>query len=391
MSLKRWEKKGKHQITKMLGRALRARGEAPELPDFSELESILLVRQQNQFGDMLLGSPVFRAVRQRALRARIDLVTGPANHECVRACAHLDEVMLYDKVAYLRNPKAAKRFTERLRGARYELVLVLSTVSFSYTSGWLAALSGARWRAGRPGPNGSGASTADDLFHWVLPEPVPERHQTGVNLDLVTPFGASDADWTPEIHLSPESERAGDHALFETLGTIGNGLRIVMHPGAGKKPNRWPAERFGQVARTLEDAGHRVAITTGPSETGLFDEVDAGAGRELPRLPPLGLHALAGALKHADFLMANDTGVLHLGASAGVPILALFGPTDPAQWCPAAPRVWHLRGDEDDVANLSIDVVSEACGEIVSHLDGGRVPVTPNEAPSPTAHPEVNV
>ncbi|HMB69707.1 MAG TPA: glycosyltransferase family 9 protein, partial [bacterium] len=333
MNLKRWEKRGKRGLTRVLSRALRARDPVSELPDFRDLESILLIRQHNQLGDMLLTTPVFRAIRARAPRARLDLVSGPANHEAVRECAHLDEVLMYDKAACLRDPRAAKRFADRLRGARYDLVLVLSTVSFSYTSGWLAALAGARRRAGRPGPDGRGESTARDLFHWVLPPPEPGRHQAGVNLDLATPFGAAGDDWSPEIFLEERDEAEGCEALDDRLGPTGDGLRVVIHPGAGKRPNRWPAERFGEVARALAAAGHRVAVATGPSETDLFAGVDRGAGCALPRIPGLGLHALAGAIKHADLLLANDTGVLHLGAAVGVPVLTLFGPTDPAQWC----------------------------------------------------------
>lgn len=387
MSLKRWEKKGKRALTRALGKALRARGAAGERPDLAELGSILLVRQQNQLGDMLLGTPVFRAVRGRAPQARIDLVTGDANHEPVRACAHLDEVLHYDKAAYLRRPLLAKRFADRLRDARYDLVLVLSTVSFSHTSAWLAAASGAARRAGRPGPDGRGADVARDLYHWLQPEPVPGRHQTGVNLDQVTPFGAPDDDWTPEMFLDATQAAQGAAALDEALGAPGDGLRVIVHPGAGKRPNRWPAERFGEVAEALRREGHRVAVATGPSETELFAGVDGGAGRALPRLPGLPLHALGGALRAGDLLLANDTGVLHVGASVGVPTLALFGPTDPAQWCPAAPRVWYLRPANHDLRSLPVDGVADAARSIARRLAGDETPAAAIAAPVPEPVP----
>lgn len=387
MSLKSWERRGKRGLTRALSKALRARGDAAPLPDLAELGSILLIRHHNQLGDMLLSTPVFRAVRERAPRARVDLVSGPANHEVIRACAHLDEVLMYDKAACLRDPRVAKRFSDRLRGARYDLVLVMSTVSFSYTSGWIAALAGSRRRAGRPGPDGQGDVTARDLFHWVLPPPIAGRHQTGVNLDLVEPFGASTDHWTPEMFLVPEEEADGRRALEELLGTAGDGRRIVLHPGAGKKPNRWPAERFGEVAGALLDAGHRVAVATGPSETELFADVDRGAGRALPRLPGLSIHALAGAMKHADLLVANDTGVLHLGASVGVPVLTLFGPTDPEQWCPSAPNVWYLRAESGDLGRLETSTAIAALREVVESLQGGPSPATAHAAPTPRAAP----
>ena len=385
MSLKKWERRGKRGLTRMAGRVLRARGDAPAIPDLADLSSILLIRQQNQLGDMLLGSPVLRAIRCRAPEARIDLISGPPNHDAVRGNRNLDEVLLYDKATFLRRPHEAKRFADRLRDGGYEIAIVLSTVSFSVTSAWLAALSRARWRAGRPGPGGRGAQIADDLYHWVLPAPVEGRHQTGVNLDGISPFGAVSDDWTPEIHLDAAEQEQGAGHLGAAIGPAdrGRGLRIVVHPGAGKLPNRWPAERFGEVAAALEAAGHRVAVAAGPGEEGLPARVDAGAGRPLARLPGSGVRVLAGAIRAADLLLANDTGILHLGASVGVPVLALFGPTDPAIWCPSAPRVRWMRPASGALVDLPTASVRAAAVAWADHLAGaGAAPVGLEPAPA---------
>jgi len=382
MSLKTWERRGKRGLTRAAALALRARGEAGELPDLADLERILLIRQQNQLGDMLLGTPLFRAVRERAPRARIDLVSGPPNHDAVRGNVHLDHVILYDKSALLRRPLEARRFAEALRAARYDLVLVLSTVSFSVTSAWLAALSGARRRAGRPGPGGRGAEISRDLYHWVLPEPREGRHQTAVNLDLVRPFGAETADGCPEIFLNEAEEAAGRAAAHAAFGA-GDALRVLVHPGAGKKPNRWPAERFGEVAAALLAAGHRVAACAGPREAGLLAALDRGAGRAVPRLPSLGFRELAGAFRSANLLLANDTGVLHLGAAAGIPTLALFGPTDPRQWCPACSHVRYLLAPGGDLARLPVAEVRGAATAWAAALAGtGETPPGAHPAPS---------
>ncbi len=384
MNLRNLEKHGKRQLTRALGRALRARGSAPEPPDLADLGSILLIRQQNQLGDMLLSTPVFRAVRERAPDARIDLVSGPPNHEAASGNRHLNEVLCYDKAAYLRRPRDAKRFSDRLRDARYDLAIVMSTVSFSVTSAWLCALSKARWRAGRPGPGGKGREIADDLYHWVFPEPRVDRHQTGVNLDGVTPFGVADGDWAPELCLTPEEATSGSRLLDDALGSGGRekGLRILVHPGAGKLPNRWPADRFGEVAAALQAEGHRVAVATGPSETELFASLDRGAGRDVPRLPGATVRQVAGALGAADLVLVNDTGVLHLAASVRAPVLALFGPTDPRIWCPAAPDVRWMRAPEGDLRQLPAGVVIEAAVGLAAHLGGhGNVPDGLRSAP----------
>lgn len=390
MSLKGWERRGKRALTKVLRRAARRSQPTERLPDLADLGRILLVRQHNQLGDMILGSPVLRAVRARAPEARIDLVSGPANHEAVRASRHVDEVILYEKDRLLRRPLEAKRFADRLADARYDLALVVSSVAFSHTSAWLAVVSRARHRAGRPGPGGKGHEVAEDLFDWLLPSPIEGRHQTGVHLDLVTPFGASDEDWSPDIDLDETEAIRGRDALTEALGSPGSGLRIVLHPGAGKAPNRWPAERFGEVARALRSVGHRVAVCAGPSERSLLPRVDAGAETVLPRLPGLSVHALGGALADADLALVNDTGVLHLAAATGTHALALFGPTDPAIWCPSSRRVWTLRSPDGRLAALRTAEVASAAVGLAAHLAAGAVlpralVPAPSRRPAPPA------
>jgi ADP-heptose:LPS heptosyltransferase len=385
MSLDGWERRAKRVLTRALSQVLRARGAAPPLPDLRDLRSVLLVRHHNQLGDMLLATPVFRAVRRRAPSARIDLVAGPENHDAVRGNAHLDEVLLYDKAAYRRRPLAGKRFVERLRDARYDLVIAMTTVAFSQTGAWIAALSGARLRLGRLGPDGDGRREAEGLFHWMLPAADPSRHQTGVNLDVVGPLGAPTDDWRPEIFLAREEAEAGRELLEQAIGG-GDRLRIVIHPGAGKILNRWPAERFGEVARALVEGGHRVVTAAGPKETNLLERLDRGAGRPLPRIPACGVRVLGGTLKEADLVLANDTGVLHLGAAVGTPVLALFGPTDPAIWCPAAPAVRWLRAPGGDLSRLAADDVITAALGLADALAGrGEMPsglaAAPERAP----------
>jgi ADP-heptose:LPS heptosyltransferase len=224
---------------------------------------------------------------------------------------------------------------------------------------------------------------AADAYHWVLPAPTPHTHQTAANLELVAELGASACDGAPEIFLSPHESERGRAALETTLGARrGDSLRIVIHPGAGKAPNRWPAERFGKAAAALQAAGHRVCAASGPRERDLLDRMDAGAGAALARLPALPVRELGGALASADLMIANDTGVMHLGAAAGTHVLALFGPTDPRQWCPASPHVFYLEAPAGALANLSTDAVISGAVALSKHIAGrGSAPAELTPAP----------
>jgi heptosyltransferase-3 len=380
--LKSWEKRGKRELARILARGFKARGAPGSIPDAASLQSILLIRTQNQLGDMLLATPALRALRERAPHARIDLVASPANAEAVNGSARLDQVMVFERQSWKRGGAGWTEWLRRLREGKYELAIVLSTVDFSTSAVSLAALSGAKLRAGRAGKHAHELGAAQDLFHWVLPPAVPGRHQTDVNLDLVACFGAESRNGAPEIFLTSEEMRRGSHALAETLGERrADSLRIVIHPGAGKPANRWPAEQFGRLAAELTLQGWRVCAAAGPREKELLNRMDAGAGSSLPRLAPLEVRELTGALANADLLIANDTGILHAGAASGTRVLALFGPTDPKQWCPAAPNVWYVEAPRGSLPDLSTQIVRRCAGFLADGCSG-EMPAELHPAPS---------
>ena len=73
---------------------------------------------------------------------------------------------------------------------------------------------------------------------------------------------------------------------------------------------------------------------------------------------------LGAVLARAGLYVGNDSGVSHLAAAWGAPVLALFGPTDPAQWAPVGPRVTVLRADDQEMDSLELEDVERAAGEI---------------------------
>jgi heptosyltransferase-1 len=116
----------------------------------------------------------------------------------------------------------------------------------------------------------------------------------------------------------------------------------ILNPGAGWGAKRWPAERYGEVARRLAAAGIRPLVNHGPGEEDLFREVLAASGGAA--LPMHGtITALIALTRRARLFIGGDTGPLHLAAALGVPVVAIFGPTDPARNGPYGTRSIVLR------------------------------------------------
>lgn len=139
----------------------------------------------------------------------------------------------------------------------------------------------------------------------------------------------------------------------------------ILNPGAGWGAKQWPADRYGQVAKKLAIRGFKPLINFGPGEEQLAQAVeDASAGAAEPVF--LSLTKLISLLRHASLFIGGDTGPLHLAAALNVPVVAIFGPTDPARNGPYGTRaiVWrsprsitsHKRRTDPDLGLLEITV-----------------------------------
>ena len=349
---------------------------------------LLIVRQHNQMGDMICATPALRSLRRAYPEAEIALVCAPVNHEVVRHNPDLDRTFVFAQRLW-RRPDRLGRFLHELRRFRPELAFVLNSVSFSVTSAWIAAASGARWIVGgdsRP----FGWDVSGRLYSLELPSrPVPDRHAVLHNLAPLAAVGLAGDDLadlaTVVVPAASETARAAE--LLAALP--GGGPLLALHPGAGKRANCWPAERFAAVAARAA-AGERVLVLQGPAdgeplarlrralaELGVPLGDLAGprtapgappgpAGAASAAAPPIVLAPLcpvgvaAAVLARADRFLCNDTGLMHVAGAVGTPTLALFGPTDPALWKPLAPQVQALRGEGGDLAALTVAAVWSA-------------------------------
>jgi ADP-heptose:LPS heptosyltransferase len=119
---------------------------------------------------------------------------------------------------------------------------------------------------------------------------------------------------------------------------------IVIHPGSGSPAKNWPLQRYVELIRRLKADEHVVRVTIGESERQRWSTGEIAELAEVADLrQPANYLELLEALSAAHVLITNDSGPGHLAGIIGVPTLSLFGPTDPAVWRPAGPRVVTLR------------------------------------------------
>jgi heptosyltransferase-1 len=249
-----------------------------------------------------------------------------------------------------------------LRSQNYDIVVDFQG---AMKSALIAALSGAPKRYGFANPWEKPAS----LF-YTHPVDALNRHVVDRNLELARAV----------IVREGGSEKEEPHwrvSELQTLDRMKLGSRfVVLNPGAGWGAKQWPPERYAEVARALGSWGYRSFINFGPAEEELARQVERESeGHAVAECLPI--LKLMGIMCSAALFVGGDTGPMHLAAWLRVPVIAIFGPTDPARNGPYGTRsivfrdpasvTSHKRRKEAEAGLLNITAadVIEAARELL--------------------------
>lgn len=319
---------------------------------------------------MLCVVPLLRALRHKFPRAWIELLASPINYDVMRNCRYVNSVVNLDKRDFLgKGFKGWRKFWEfvrRMKDQRFDLAIVPSTVSSSFTSNLLAYLSGARVRIGPASLDGVENPSA---FFFTNPvhldwRGLPERHQTLRNLDVVRELQLPDASLQLEITLNKYEKESANVLLNSRLAN--HQFNVFYHPGAGKMPNQWDAARFAEVANRLSaKLAASVTITSGPMDEAPVRQMTEHLNVSYSVIEGSPIREVAAALSTANLVITNDTGIMHVAAAVGVPVLSLFGPTEPAQWAPPGKKHRFIKGSGGDINAISVDEVVRNATEML--------------------------
>jgi heptosyltransferase-2 len=272
---------------------------------------ILLVRFSS-IGDLLLTTPLLRALRVRHPRAQITMVVREDLAETVRHNPRLSSLVTWRRGSPLSELAATLRqeeWTHRLdlHGSLRSLALrqLVGGSWTTYPKHRVRRTLLIRTHGARGGALGA----------------VTERYFAAARDLDVTPDGG------PAEFFTTQEMEAGARDFLAAAGLGEHRPLVALAPGAAHFTKRWPVEHWEALVRRLRTSNDLV-ILGGPSERALGDQVAAAGGdRAVNAAGAFSLGGSAALLKQAKALVSGDTGLLHLATAVGTPVVGLYGPT----------------------------------------------------------------
>jgi heptosyltransferase-2 len=291
-----------------------------------------LVVKLFDIGDVLTATPALRALQESFPAARLEALVPPNSSPILAGSPLVDDVIVFDKFQYDRLIDAFKpssladlvRFARDLRRQRYDCLVILHHLTTRWGTLKYAALaltSGARVRVGLD--NGRGWF----LTHRVRDHGFGAKHEVEYWLDVVGTIGAETEDTALEMATGENDQ----------IPTSNDQCPLVaVHPGSGgySLARRWSAEGFARVADALVKRHGAHVILVGTPADGVSQVASLMRSEVVNLEGKTNLKQLAAILKRCDLFIGADSGVMHLAAAVGTPLVAIFGPSNHRAWGP---------------------------------------------------------
>lgn len=304
--------------------------------DPQALRRILVIKFRHH-GDVLLTSPVFRALRVHAPCAEIDALIYADSREMLADNPDILILHTIDRTVR-RLPVWQKLATEyrllrALRARRYDLIIHLTEHP---RGAWLVRYLRPRWAVARRYPGRRGRWWRRSFTH-LYDVPVRQRHTVETHLDALRRLGLTiDPDVRALRLFAGDTATARIKSLLHTHGLSPQSF-IVIHPTSRWLFKCWPIDHMAALLSQLTARGLRIVMTSGPAaaERAMIAAIRARTSAPLLDLSgQLTLKELTALLQAARLFVGVDSAPMHMAAAVQTPVVALFGPSGDAEWAP---------------------------------------------------------
>ncbi|MFA5092645.1 MAG: lipopolysaccharide heptosyltransferase II [Candidatus Omnitrophota bacterium] len=313
----------------------------------------ILISRTDRLGDVVLSTPVVKALREKFPQAYIAMMVAPCARDVVDGNPYLDEVIIYDKDGKHKSWLRTLKFANNLAKRKFDLAIILHPTNRVHLLISLARI------PQRLGYNRKLGFLLNCRKLHLKQEGI--RHEAEYNLDLISDLGVTGSAQDLFMPLKQESERYVSELLSQAGFTQKDKI-LAINPGASCPSKVWSTQRFAQVCEKLVSLyNFKILILGGPKEMQLANKIEVeykGSAKILNLVGKTSVSQLASLLKRCTLFISNDSGPVHIASALGTPVISIFGRNQPG----LSPKRWGPLGKRDKYLHKDI-----GCMQCLAH------------------------
>lgn len=310
----------------------------------SSIKKILVIRI-DRIGDMVMTTPIFRALKEKWPDAQVTVLTNPLNKDILINNPSIDCILIYDRENKHKRFNSRLTFFRSMRKRGFDLVID-PYLDYELTTSFITRFVGNRFRLGFE-------FAGREIFYNIryhpnaFPVTTGKKHMIDYYLDLLTCIEVETKKRQPEVFVTAE-ERENATKLLKKNGVSSENRIIGIHPGGHYESQRWPIKRFAAISDYLITGyGIKIILFADRGEKHLISEFKNCAVKTPIILEALSLREFMSALSHCCLFLCNNSGPLHIATALNIPTVSTIGPTIPYHWWPYGKNHIVLRKDLD--------------------------------------------
>lgn len=324
--------------------------------DYDRYRRILIVRT-DRLGDVLISTPVIKALRKHYPSSHIAMMTSPFTKEIVDGNPFLDEVIVLDKDGRDQGLFATLKFVAGLKKKKFDLAIILHPTLRTHL---ICFLSDIKERIGYD-------RKAPYFLTKILPHDKQQglKHEVEYNFDLLKPLGIEEADRQLYMPIKKSSEVFVENILKESGMTSGDRI-IAVNPAASCVSKRWPVARFAELVDRLTASCHvKIVLVADVAHQEICRQLMSMARcKPLDLSGKFSLSQLASLFRRCALVISNDSGPVHLAVAVGTPVISIFGRNQPG----LGPLRWGPLGESDVVMHKKTDCLVCLAHDCLNHF-----------------------
>ncbi|MBI5206738.1 MAG: glycosyltransferase family 9 protein [Candidatus Firestonebacteria bacterium] len=285
----------------------------------------ILVIQIRRIGDVLVTTPVVRALRLAFPEAKLDFLSNDISADVLYGNSNIDEIVIMSEEK-TSSYKGQLKFIKYIRNRNYDLVLdFLGTPRSAY----ITAFSGALYKVGF---NFRGRAWAYNIK--VEPDESP-KYVVDYKFDLLKKINVMSDDTSLDKIIIPEINKNRVEKYLSDIKITSDNIIITISPTSRRKTRMWTKKGFAELSDILINKYRaKIFFVWGPGEKAEIDEICSLMKNKAEIIPPFDLKDLAYLISRANLFISNDNGPMHIAVAMGTPTLTIYGPSEEWRWTP---------------------------------------------------------